>query len=143
MLDRLKSLPLTIVLTVLIWMYAESQVTSQQAQLEVPGVPVLVSFPPELLSRYEVVLETKSVTVTVLGSGVPIDALRSKIRRNEETGIFAHLNIEAGDLPAPTKLQRQLQFALPEGITLLSYPAEAAYYLKPRAAASAPAAVGQ
>ena len=35
MLDRLKSLPLTIVLTILIWMYAESQFTATRENLQV------------------------------------------------------------------------------------------------------------
>ncbi len=47
MLDRLKSLPLTIILTILIWMYAESQFTATQE-----GLPVTLSV--AATSRYNV-----------------------------------------------------------------------------------------
>jgi len=69
MLDRLKSLPLTIILTVLIWMYAESQVNSvrSDASMTVAGVPVWVSGPPEVLAKYDVALDPATVSVKVSG----------------------------------------------------------------------------
>jgi hypothetical protein len=47
MLERLKSLPLTIFLTILIWMYAESQVRLQNDDLTPkPGAVINQILPP-------------------------------------------------------------------------------------------------
>src|SRR5260221_13673734 len=99
MLDRLKSLPLTIFLTILIWMYAESQVTSshETKSVVVPDVPVSISGAPGVLSKYEVELSKPTVTIKVSGSGEPIEALDRRVKSGDVigSGVSAYLNITA------------------------------------------------
>src|SRR4051812_47612235 len=128
MFDRLNSLPLTIVLTILIWMYAESQVNSTPgtARLMVENVPVLVSGAPEVVSPVQVDIVPRTITLTVTGPQELIDRLRSRITRGgvKSSGIFAYLDIDSGDLPSGQMVRRQLRFSFPEGIQLYEAPSE-------------------
>jgi hypothetical protein len=77
MIERLKSLPLTIVLTILIWMYAEAQFASTQDNVRV--TLKVVSPTPEYVitaenpdGRYR---NSVSITVSVQGAKNQIDRL--------------------------------------------------------------------
>lgn len=116
MLQRLKSLPLTIVLTILIWMYAESQVNSSHGEdhLTIPNIPVWVSGPPDKLAQYEVSVNPTSVSVKVVGTTEQIDALRHE---SPIQGVYAYVAITPDDYPAGIAVSRQLQLDLPPGVT--------------------------
>src|SRR5690242_5739311 len=98
MLERLKTLPLTMVLTILIWMYAEAQTTNPlsglfgppmvpQTQpatertetLRVPQVPVWVAGPPEMLAGSRAEVTPGAVDVTVVGPAGEIERIRTTI----------------------------------------------------------------
>ena len=104
MFDKLKSLPLTIFLTILIWMYAESQVSSSRAEakLTVNGVPVALSGPPEVLKsvldQYDVVFEPAEVSVQVEGAPDRIEILRTRaMGGGQTTGIRAYVELTPED----------------------------------------------
>jgi hypothetical protein len=112
MLDRLKSLPLTIFLTLLIWMYAESQGNPGHGEILIlDRVPVLISGPAEVLSQYEVVLETPTVRVTLAGTKNQIESIRN--RPPAENGVFAYLDLTPRDLPNVNLTFRTLRFVTP------------------------------
>lgn len=127
MLDRLKSLPLTIFLTLLIWMYAESQGNPGHNEILVlDRVPVLISGPPEVLSRYEVVLETTNVRVTLTGTQNQIESIRS--RPPGQHGVFAYLDVTPQDLPNVNLTFRTLRFVTPAD-TVVEQPPKAGFRL--------------
>jgi len=138
MLDRLKSLPLTIVLTILIWMYAESQVTSPQgtARLDVKGVPVLAAGAPDVLSPVHVEVEPRTVDLIVSGPQEAIDRLHNRIVRSgvKSSGIFAYLDIDANDEPDGRMIRRQLRYSLPDGVMLYAAPADVTCRITPEQA---------
>lgn len=141
MVDRLKSLPLTIFLTVLIWMYAESQVHSvTQESTEVAGVPVLVCAAPAVINRYQVSVEPSQVAVTVSGPAPLIARIRGTSAN--EAGVQAQLDITAEDVGGPVAGQRRLRFLLPEGLSIASGEAYATYHLRERPGAPAGGAGG-
>jgi hypothetical protein len=122
MFDRLKSLPLTIILTVIIWMYAESQVTSARNSTGevVSNIPVWVSGPPDVLARYDVVVDPGTISVTVAGAPGVIETLRKG-----NTGllaIHAYLDITGEDRSSPMLEFRSLRFVLPPGLSVLQAP---------------------
>ena len=102
MFERLKSLPLTIVLTILIWMYAESQVNSTHsiAHLTV-DVPVRVTGSPETLARYDVAINPQDASLNLTGPPEQIDALR---RETPVQGVYAFLDLNSDDRPAGASL---------------------------------------
>jgi hypothetical protein len=121
MFDRLKTLPLTIVLTILIWMYAESQVNSKTIErLSVEGVPVLISGPPDVLSRYEVTVDSGTVSVELSGPQDQIAAVRQ--RPPGQSGIYAYLDITRDDQPAGSSTYRTLRFVTPDGTAVTQSP---------------------
>ena len=144
MFDRLKSLPLTIVLTILIWMYAESQVTSQgvSVQVTVKNVPVWVSGPPDILARYDITVDPTSVDVKVSGLPQKIDPLRPHLEAGGTfAGIYAYLDITPEDRPSPPPnnfRRRALRFMAPDGLTV-SDPPEAAFQMIEHAPSTQPA----
>jgi len=116
MLERLKSLPLTIVLTILIWMYAESQVNSSHAILHLSvDVPVRVTGSPNMLARYDVTINPQVVALSLTGPPEQIDALR---REAPVQGVYAYLDLSPDDRPAGISIPRQLRIDLPAGVTL-------------------------
>ena len=120
MFERLKSLPLTIVLTILIWMYAESQVNSTQtvAQTTIRNIPVWVSGPPEMLARYDVKLYPATVDIVISGTPDQIVSLRD--RTHLPPGVYAYLDIAYDDRPGSTLMYRPVRFVLPTGVNVVS-----------------------
>jgi len=138
MLDRLKSLPLTIILTILIWMYAESQVNSARSDisLTMSDIPVWVSGPPSVLSQYDVMVESKSIVISVTGSPNLIEALRN--RNPGQSGIFAYLDITPEDRASPNLKYRSIRVVTPVGITVLQKPELVGFRLALKTPATAP-----
>jgi len=117
MLDRLKSLPLTILLTLLIWIYAESQSNpTHNASIVLNNVPVLISGPPEVLSRYQIVLENRSVRVTLTGSQDEINLIRNRLPG--QSGVYAYLDISSLDHPTVNDIFKPLRFVTPPNTTV-------------------------
>jgi hypothetical protein len=75
LLDRLKSLPLTIILTILIWMYAEAQFASSEEGLTV--LPRVVSRDPESAARI-VTPADGAFRITVEGSRGQVERFRQQ-----------------------------------------------------------------
>ena len=123
MFDRLKSLPLTIVLTILIWMYAESQVNSAHDEdgYTVSNVPVWVSGPPPTLARYDVMVQSQTVSVFVSGAHDRVEALRAQ-SADQEKGIYAYLDINPDDRPSDSVSHRLLRIVTPTGLSVLQPP---------------------
>jgi hypothetical protein len=123
MLQRLKSLPLTILLTILIWMYAEAQSSSVPHDEEsemVRGVPVSVPGDPALLARYQISVIPKMVDVTVSGSAASIKSFREKLHRSLESAeISASVEIKSSD-PTGKVIAKQVQYHLPSGLSRAS-----------------------
>jgi hypothetical protein len=136
MLDRLKSLPLTIILTVLIWMYAESQVTMVRSDdsLTVASVPVWVSGPPEELAQYNVTVEPQTIPVTVTGMPAHIEAMRAS--RLEQTSIHVYLDITEEDRPTGVMVYRLVRYVPPQGITVTQPSVPVGFRLTAKAAAA-------
>ena len=136
MFDRLKSLPLTIILTVLIWMYAESQVNSfrSDASVTVAKVPVWVSGPPGVLAKYDVALDPAAVSVKVSGPPAQIDSMRNI--DPSKTGIHVYLDITEQDQPTAVMLSRLVRYAAPEGITISQVPERVGFRLTPTVGAA-------
>jgi len=133
MLERLKSLPLTILLTILIWMYAESQVSSarSEATLLVKDVPVALSGPPELLqevlAQCDVIFEPGSVSVQVAGAPDRIEALGQRaLGGGSATGIRAYVEMTAENRPptggAGVVLSRPLRVVPPAEFVVVQAP---------------------
>lgn len=122
MLERLKSLPLTIILTVLIWMYAESQVNSARsdASTTVAAIPVWVSGPPQVLAHYDVTVDPQTVSVNVTGTAAQIEALHKG--GPEQTGIRVYLDITEEDRPTAGLVYRLVRYVPPQGITVTQSP---------------------
>lgn len=116
-------------------------VRQQQAMLQIPDVPVWLSGPPGLLGRYEVEIQPRVVTVSVAGTTVAIEALRSRLETGSirSAGVLAYLDIPADDVPGTT-MRRRVRFVLPEGLTQLNVPGEVSYRLVERVPATAPGA---
>lgn len=128
MLDRLKSLPLTIFLTLLIWMYAESQGNPGHSEvLTLESVPVLISAPPDVLSQYEVVLETRYVRLTLTGTQNQIESIRN--RPPSENGVYAYLDVLPRDRPSVDLTYRTLRFVTPPDTAVMELPSRAAFRL--------------
>jgi hypothetical protein len=103
----------------------------QQQAVQLGDIPIWVSGPPAALSRYDVDVQPKTVAVAVTGSAAPVDALRGRIARNgtAAAGVYAYLDITPDDRPGDTVARRRLRYVLPDGLTLLSGPADVAYRL--------------
>jgi hypothetical protein len=112
----------------------------QQAAVSIPDIPVWVSGPPALLSRYDVDLQPKSISITVSGSSAPVDALKQRMDSggSRASGIYAYLDISSDDKPLPAGaprpsgdafLRRRLRYVLPPGLSLLAGPAEVGFRL--------------
>ena len=128
MFDRLKSLPLTILLTILIWMYAESQVNSanEPDRVEVSDVPVYVSGPPDVLARFDVSVRPQTIKVMLTGTRDRIAPLRAQLQSGAAAaGIYAYLDIGADDLPMPPPnpyTRRLLRIQPPAGLSVAQTP---------------------
>ena len=136
--ERLKTLPLTIFLTILIWMYAEAQVNSvSRVTATVPNIPVWVSAPPEILNKYDVQIEPASVRLIVSGEAGTIDALRKRIEAgDQDLGIHAILDVNADDHPSPAYSSRSVRCPTPEGLTLQEKPPNVSFRLQERKSAA-------
>jgi hypothetical protein len=132
MLERLKSLPLTIVLTLLIWMYAESQVgVRSDSILTLPAISVWVSGPPQVLAQYDVKVDPQTVSVSVTGTPAQIKALR-RVSAGQ-TGIHAYLDITEDDRPTAVYVYRQVRYVTPQGIAANQPPESVGFRLVPKA----------
>ncbi len=141
MFERLKSLPLTIVLTILIWMYAESQVNSTRTEdrLTLPNVPVCINGPADELAQFQVSVDPPSVSVAVSGTSDQIDVLRHQTpAEGVYPGVYAYVAITADDHPAGTYVSRQLHVELPLGVALAGPPPVVSFRMiaRPRPAAA-------
>lgn len=136
MLARLKSLPLTIILTVVIWMYAESQVTLVHGDntLTVTDVPVWVSGPPEALAQYNIAVEPQAISVSVTGTPSLIQKLRQSSAA--QSGIHVYLDITDEDRPSPLVAYRAVRYVAPTGVSVLQPPELVGYRLTPKVAAA-------
>ena len=143
MLDRLKSLPLTIFLTILIWMYAESQVNSRQdtTPLTVSEVPVWVSGPPDMLAKYDVTLADKTVGLTVTGPTARVESMRRRVKSAgiAGSGINAYLDVAPDDRPTGSTTHRRVRPVLPDELTLVGTPEEVGFKLTERSSATSAA----
>ena len=78
MLDRLKSLPLTIILTILIWMYAEAQFTSTQDNVRL-SVKLLAPSSDQVVLGYDPIddryRDTINIVATIQGAKSQIDQI--------------------------------------------------------------------
>jgi len=134
LISGLKSLPLTIVLTVLIWMYAESQFTATEeaamgnAVVTLP-VTLRVSGPPELLAHVRVEPRVPTVQITVAGSAAKIGTIRSALAANKETGVLASLDVAPG-LKPEVEASGTIHYVLPEGVALREGPVMMEYLLR-------------
>jgi hypothetical protein len=129
--ERLKSLPLTIILTVVIWMYAESQVSVRSDSiLTLTAVPVWVSGPPQVLAQFDVKVEPLTVSVNVSGTPAQIKALR-KLTPGQ-VGIHAYLDVSEDDRPTSVYVFRQVRYAPPPGITITQTPESVGFRLVPK-----------
>ncbi|MCL2640625.1 MAG: hypothetical protein FWD53_07265 [Phycisphaerales bacterium] len=137
MLSRLKTFPLTIVLTILIWMYAEAQFASKHATITeteaLHDLPVWVSGPPEVVERYKIELHPPFLkSLTVSGSPAVIQSLRQRMAsgtNSTASKVHAYLDITADDQPSEGRVTRSLRYTLPPGLTLLKYPGEVDFRL--------------
>jgi hypothetical protein len=121
MLERLKSLPLTVLLTLLIWMYAESQSNPTHNQsIVLDRIPVLISGPPEVLSRYQINLENKTVRATLTGPQDQINIIRERLPG--QSGVYAYLDVSSLDLPTVNDVFRTLRFVTPPNTTVAQPP---------------------
>ena len=110
MFDRLKSLPLTIALTLLIWLYAESQVRTapELVTIDVLDVPVLPVGHPDVVGSYDVIVDPKTVNIKISGVQAKLDGL-------DKGSIAAYLDLEAADRAmAGATTYRSLRFTAPE-----------------------------
>jgi hypothetical protein len=115
MLDRLKSLPLTVALTLLIWLYAESQVPTnpEVATRVISGVEVWPAGPlTEILNDYDLIITPQWVDVTLTGSS---DVLDSLPRRS----VTAYLDIEPRDVDSTVEKSRRLRIIAPSGVNVV------------------------
>ena len=115
MLDRLKSLPLTVALTLLIWLYAESQVpiNPEAATRVISGVEVWPAGPlTEILDRYELVITPQWVDVTLTGTSDVLDALPRR-------SVTAYLDIEPRDVDSTVEKTRRLRIIAPSGVNVV------------------------
>ena len=134
MLSRLKTLPLTIALTILIWMYAEAQFASKRPTImeteAIPDVPVEVSGMPDVMARYLVELHPPHLTsLIVSGSPKAIQALRQRMANGGDSQIHVELDITPDDQSSPNYITRPLRYTLPEGLTLQKYPSDIEFRL--------------
>jgi hypothetical protein len=133
MLDRLKTLPLTIFLTILIWMYAEGQFSStQQSDLTIDGVPIWVSGPPDILARYNVEVTPRIVTLRLSGPSNLVEETRKRINSDPATPrFFAFLDLTPQDRSQPpdVSVSRTLRCILPDGFSLQPFPPQASFRL--------------
>jgi hypothetical protein len=129
----LKSLPLTIVLTVLIWLYAESQVPRPppEATAQVGDVEVWVTGPPAIINNYDVIAEPLLVTVTVSGT-------RSEVEALQRDRVSAYLEIVRDDRSATQAAQeeRALRVIVPAGMNV-PRPPLVKFYLREKNAGGA------
>jgi len=147
MLSRLKTLPLTIILTILIWMYAESQRhTAELAGTQnhnaghqpreqviaetIHNLPIFVSGPPDVIAHYQIELYPNVLqSLVISGSPTTLQTLR---QRSIASQIHAYLDITEDDHPTQNRISRPLRYSLPEGITLLRHPCEIEFQLTER-----------
>ncbi len=129
MFDRLKSLPLTIVLTILIWMYAEAQFTSTQE------ITIYLKLtPPPSAGNVAVRIEDTDgkarlqvpLQVTLQGTREQLDAIyQESLGTQMGEGMLANLNYELSeqDLNADrfldaVQLLNRLQYFRKKGVTV-------------------------
>ena len=132
MLERLKSLPLTFVLTILIWMYAESQVRTvpETFMREIKGVPVQIMASPEVINTYDIMVEPTSVTVLITGAR----DLEGELLPGH---ISAYLDISSDDIRVASNHDKSLRFSTPQGISVTN-PPTVSFMLKRRASVTQP-----
>jgi hypothetical protein len=104
----------------------------------VPNVPVWVSGPPVLLSRYDVDVQPKFVRVAVSGAEGAVRALQDRISAAAHSGgagagidegIHAYLDISPDERPTDALITRRVRYVLPDGLTAQDAPAEVRFRL--------------
>ena len=127
-LDRLKSLPLTIGLTLLIWLYAESQVrpTQNASEMEIE-VPVWVAGPPDIINDNDVIVDPRVVKVTIAGTQEALNKLDKRM-------VGAYLDVDWGDRDVTTMTRKALRVTAPSGLTV-ARPVEVNFKLSEKAPA--------
>src|ERR1043166_5123927 len=86
--DRLKSLPLTIILTVLIWMYAEAQFTSVQPDVKL-NVQVISPSPDVSLRVHDLTRDNYAPLMNLI---VTLQGPRDQIDRIYNDSLQLHFN---------------------------------------------------
>jgi len=105
----------------------------------VPGVPIWISGPPAMLSRYDVDLQPKFLQLSLTGSPAALQTLRASLDTSTATaphattapdvGIHAYLDITLADHPSDTLQARKLRYTLPENVSLREAPKEISFRL--------------
>jgi hypothetical protein len=132
MFERLKSLPLTVGLTLLIWLYAESQVRTapEQEKVQIGNVPVWVAGPPDSINQFDVIVEPRFVTVEVTGPRQLLATLKTD-------DLAAYLIIGTEDLKATAAvpLQKALRVEARSEVKVVNLP-EVKFYFREKVAAT-------
>ena len=103
---------------------------AQQGVLNVNDVPIWVSGPPGLLARYDAEVTPQSVTVVLSGPSTLMDAARQRLTGGPAAaGISVYLDLTPEDRPDTAAKRRTLRYIVPEGLSLLQAPRDAAFKL--------------
>jgi hypothetical protein len=103
---------------------------TQQGLLSVNDVPIWVSGPPSLLARFNVDVTPRSVALVLSGPNPLMDATRQKLTGGPKAaGISAYLDLNSDDRPSSTASRRRLRYVIPDGLTLVQAPTDAAFKL--------------
>jgi hypothetical protein len=116
---------------------------AQQGVLGVGDVPIWVSGPPGLLSRYNIEVTPQSVGLMLSGPSALVDATRQRLSGGPKgAGISAYLDLTPEDHPEPggVPVRRALRYILPDGLSLLQSPPEASFKLTEKTPATTPTA---
>jgi hypothetical protein len=117
----------------------------RQSVLNVSDVPIWVSGPPSLLTRYKVDVTPQSVALVLSGPNSLLDAARARLTSGgaKAAGISAYLDLLPDDKPDGSANRRNLRYIIPEGLSIVQAPPDATFKLGEIAAtatATAPAA---
>ena len=117
-LDRLKSLPLTIALTLLIWVYADTQVRTEPEHTSqiVVEVPVVIAAPMEIINNSDVYVEPQNVNVTLTGTREALNGMDKRM-------VTAYLDLDWGDRGIGSMTRKTLRVTVPNGI-IVAHPVE-------------------
>jgi hypothetical protein len=104
---------------------------AQQGDLSVGDVPIWISGPPSLLAHYEVDVTPQSLTLVLSGPSALVDATRQRLSGGAKAaGISAYLDLTPDDRPDTSATRRKLRYTVPEGLSLLRAPTDAAFRLR-------------